>query len=414
MHEDGEAEHSLRGPSGAHRWRRCPGSVAFEAQFPDTAGRPAAEGTVFHEYAALCVEHGFDPHDFEFGVVHKVDGHEIEWTEEMADHMLAGLDWIREYVEPGDVVIVERRVDISPWVGKGEFGTSDVCIIKPKKRLIIVFDWKYGGMPVSPVENDQCYLYFLGCWNSFASEIFNDDPAGVEVLFKIEQPRAPGGGGEWWTTAEACLEEGVKIAEDAKATYDPAAPRIPGHVQCHFCKGAGRCPEQAKFLLDVFSMKFDDLDAFIEDELPPAFDDPEKFTTEHQAYIVLHWKTFKKFVDRVHALVLHKMKAGEDVPLIKLVTGRSPGRKYKEGVEDQVKKALIPKLGRGAWEPRKLISPAVAEKALGKKTYTQLLTGLVDPGQGKPTIVPKTDPREALTSFADKFDNLTGNDDEEE
>ena len=201
--------HSSRGPSGASRWRRCPGSVNAEKGLPDKAGREAAEGTLFHEFAALCVEFGFQPEDFGSGTVYAVDGHRIEFDEEMARSMHDGLDLINEIVEPGDTVLVEQRVDISAWCGPGQVGTCDVAIFK--RDHIFIFDWKYGkGIPVSPVKNDQIYLYCLGVWNDHGKAMFkNVDPNEIKVTFIIEQPRAPGGGGAWDTTMADVLPKAV-------------------------------------------------------------------------------------------------------------------------------------------------------------------------------------------------------------
>ena len=44
--------HAVLSPSGAARWLcHCPPSARLEAQFPDSAGEAAAEGTAAH---ALC------------------------------------------------------------------------------------------------------------------------------------------------------------------------------------------------------------------------------------------------------------------------------------------------------------------------------------------------------------------------
>ncbi len=56
--------HSELGPSKAHRYRRCHGSVNAERGLPDDSGIEAAQGQCFHEYADLCLTFGLDPHVF--------------------------------------------------------------------------------------------------------------------------------------------------------------------------------------------------------------------------------------------------------------------------------------------------------------------------------------------------------------
>ena len=53
--------HARLSPSGAHRWMRCPGSVALEAPFPDNSNRYSAEGTLAHDLAAHRVPRILEP-----------------------------------------------------------------------------------------------------------------------------------------------------------------------------------------------------------------------------------------------------------------------------------------------------------------------------------------------------------------
>lgn len=403
---DEEGEHSLRGPSGATGWRRCHGKINAERGLPDKVGREAAQGTVFHEYAAMCLMFDLEPEHFPLGTIHKVDGWEIEFDEDMQHFMHEGLDWVRDQLEPGDILLIERKVDISPWAGPGEFGTADVIIIKVRKRRIINFDWKYGkGVPVSPVKNDQMYLYCLGSWNDYAEALFKGvDPAEIAVDFHIEQPRAQGGGGDWPTTMAEVLAEGVKIREDALATMDPNAPRTPGEKQCLFCRAAGQCPEQQKYLLGVFGQKFDDIAEDIELGVGPAFDDPATLTLEVRSFVLLHWKAFKRYVDRIHALTIHDLKCGRDVPLLKAVTGRPGKRVYMEEHLAEAGEALVKLVGEDEAYETKLISPAVAEKAVGKKVFAAQMKAFVTQSPGKPILVPLDDKRPAIQDYASKFD----------
>lgn len=411
-----ETEHSLRGPSGAHRWRRCPGSLNAEADYPDKVGREAAQGTVFHEYAAMCLIFGLDPHDFPLGVIHEQDGYEIEFDEDMVRFMYEGLDYVRSLIEPGDIVLIERRVNISSWCGEGEFGTADVIIIKVRKRRIINFDWKYGkGVPVSPVKNDQMYLYNLGSWHDYAEAAFKGvDPAEIEVVFHIEQPRAAGGGGTWETTMEECLEEGKRIREDALATMNPHAPRIPGEKQCMFCKASGKCKEQSVYNLAVMGQKYDDIAEAIELGVGPAFETAEEMTLEARSFVLLHWKAFKRWVDRIHAITLHDLKAGKDVPLLKAVSGK-PGRRYY--MPDYLKEAeaeLTALVGEDKAFETKLVSPAVGEKLIGKKKWREQMAGYIGQPPGKPILVPIEDKRVPLQDFASKFEDFDEDDDDNE
>jgi hypothetical protein len=305
-------------------------------------------------------------------------------------------------------VLVEQRVDISAWCGPGQVGTCDVAIFK--RDHIFIFDWKYGkGIPVSPVKNDQIYLYCLGVWNDHGKAMFkNVDPNEIKVTFIIEQPRAPGGGGAWDTTMADVLAEGSLIYADALETMNPNAIRIPGEIQCKFCKANGQCPEQQAYLLNVFGQRFDDVEEAIEMGLPPTFKPPASLSLEVRSFILLHWKLFKRYVDEIHALTIADLKAGRDVPLLKAVEGRKGNRFYPD--EAAAMEKLIALVGEKEAVVTKPISPTVAEKLMGKQVFNATMGSLVDQPSGKAVLVALDDKRPALQDFAAKFEEL-GDDD---
>lgn len=413
MSED-ELAHSLRGPSGAHRWRRCHGSINAERGRPEKVGREAAEGSVFHMIAALCLMFDLEPEHFP-EKTYKQDGYDIVFDDDMRHYMHAGLDWVRDQLEPDDILFVETRVDISPWCGEGEFGTCDVCILKVRKRTKIIFDWKYGkGIPVSPVKNDQCYNYGLGCWHTFAEDYFAGvDPKDIEVVFNVEQPRASGGGGIWRTTMEEVLAEGILIREDALATMDPNAARTPGEKQCMFCKASGDCAEQDAYMLMVARQKFDDIEVAIELGTAPILPAPASLNAEARSFILLNWKTLTRWKDKIHALTLHDLSAGKPVPLIKAVAGKPGHRRYHEDQLPMATKKLVALVGEDKALVTKLISPAEAEKLIGKPKWRAEMAEFVGQSTGKPILVPIEDKRPPLQDFASKFDDLDEDDDDE-
>jgi hypothetical protein len=405
---DETQEHSVLSPSSAHRWRRCAGSVNAERGIPDRVGREAAEGTLFHEHAEIALRLGIDPYYFRTGLPNIIDGHSVSYDDEMIEHLTNGLAFIENLLaEDEDAIIyVEQKVPISTWTGEdGGKGTSDVCIIFPILRKVIIFDWKYGMVPVSPVENDQESLYGLGCWEKFASKYF-DGPADIEVDFIIWQPRIPGGGGKWSTTMEALLEEGEKIKLDAAATYDPDAKRTPGTKQCMYCKASSKCADLAAYNLEQYSIRFDELDEGIEWNLPPADPDFMDWTPERRAYVLLHRKIFNRWFDKLHEAALRDIAEGRIVPYMKTVQGPAGDREWLPSELDSVHRVLIAELGEDKVITKKTISPAQAQKLLGKRKYDKLVKAYVTQKPGKPILVPETDGREALPTNGQMFDEL--------
>lgn len=413
---DESQEHSVRSPSSAHRWRRCAGAINAERGLPDRVGVEAAEGTLFHEHAELALRLGLEPHNFKTGLMQTVSGHKVAYNDEMIEHMRGGLDFIYSILDrhPDAILFVETKVIIEPWtLEPGGKGTSDVIIIIPSLRKIIIFDWKYGKIPVSPVENDQATLYALGVWNTVAAKIFGNDPTEIEVEIVIWQPRIPGGGGIWTTTMDALLEEGEVIKAQAEATYDPKALRTPGTKQCMYCKFSGRCPELAAYNLEQYSLRFEDLDDGIEWGVEPPEPDFEDWTPERRSYVLLHWKVFKRWHDRLKEAAMRDYIEGKPVPFMKMVGGNQGHRFFKPGELETVKDLLIEHVGEEAIVET-VISPAQAEKKLGKKAFKTVFGEYVDQPPGKPTLVPETDPRKAIPAFTDRFESLFDDEEEDE
>lgn len=413
---DESQEHATRSPSGSHRWRRCAGSINAERGLPDKVGIEAAEGTLFHEHAEICLRDGLEPHDLPTGEKREVSGHIVAYNQEMIDNMYAGLDWIRERLSSEALLYVETRVWIEPYTLEDNgFGTSDVAIVYVKRRKIIIFDWKYGKVPVSPFRNDQATLYTLGVWETIAGELFDWDPTGIEVEIMIWQPRVPGAGGSWETTMEEVLAEGDQIRIDAAATYDPDAPRTAGLKQCMYCKARAKCPERAAYNLELFDLHFEDIDEAIEwgpDVIPPIMPVLEEWTPERRSYVWLHRKSFTRWLQELHDAIMLDAMADKETPFVKVVQGNAGRRAYKD--EGKAKTVLVKELGAKVAVIESLITPAVAEKKLGKKKYRERLAEYVTQPEGKPLLVPVTDTRDKLPSKMIHFEEVEELDEEEE
>ena len=406
-------EHSTRSPSGSAAWRRCPGKINAERGLPDRVGREAAEGTLFHEAAETCLKGGIDPQFLPQGETRIVSGHTVAFNQEMVDSMLGGLDLLDELIEPGDIVRIEEKVWIEPYtLEDGGFGTADVIIIKVKKRKIIVWDWKYGKIAVSPIENDQECLYGLGVWETVAGEIFDWDPTDIEVELIIWQPRVPGGGGRWPTTMEWLLEEGNRIRIDAAATYDPNAPRIPGLKQCEYCKAKKKCMEYVAYNLDLINLRFEHIDESIAlDVTPPLVEDFDQWTPERRSYVWLHRKSITKWLQALHDEIMLDAIADEPTPLLKVVKGKGGRRKWKPKQIKAVGTYLETTIGKDkAWVP---ITPAVAEGLVGKKKFKEDCALYVDQSDPKPMLVPITDTRDPLPSKMIHFEGTEFDEDED-
>lgn len=389
----------------------------MEEGLPDEAGMEAALGTVFHEYAALCLELGLEPYVF-IGAPCDTDRGTLMFDREMADNMVYGLDYVRDLAaEPGAKLFVEQWVDCSPWLGHNpdgspQGGTADVVVLNAKKQKITVFDWKYGaGVPVSAFWNDQEIIYFLGVWNKFAAKHFKGiDPSEIDVDLVIEQPRAPGGGGVWHTNAAVLLAEGEKIKADAAATFDPDAPATPGTKQCQFCRAAkfNTCKARVEFNLARFDLKLDEIDELAEIGASVPLPDRRALTPEQRSFILLNRSMFTKWLDDLHAEAYDDAVKGRPVPDMKLVLGRSPARKWKDDEKEKV--ILERRFGVEGAYTKKLLSPAQAEEKVGKKVFAEKFGAHVAKADPKPELVPATDRRDPIPDTQSRFDSLMEDD----
>lgn len=410
--------HAKIGPSSLSRVIRCPGSVRKTEGLPRRSSKAAAEGTVLHEIAELCLLYGLEPHDF-FGQRICADGFEFEigLGDGQVDPtvMQAGLDWLRE--QPGDLYI-EQRVSLDRWM-PGQFGTLDVGIIDWESRTATVFDWKFGsGVRVDPVENEQLMAYAAGFVEANWPFSLQGDPKAIRII--IEQPRCVGGASfaDAWVTTWADLQNfGEVMRETYAAASEPDAPLIPGRKQCMFCDAKNRepadgslggCPAYDKFMVDMLGAEFDDLDEQIATDAPPKLS--ENLTGQRRAHIVKHADLIRSWLAKLHEDSLNAALAGAPDPGMKVVIGQKGNRRWTD--PEAVEALLVSSLHDDAFI-YKLKSPAQAETALkpkrgkpGDPETWDALGKLITQDDGKPVLVDAGDARPAITPLVDLLDDL--------
>lgn len=396
------AAHARLGPSGADTWMLCAPSVRFVEKLvaaglisPHSSSGAADEGTAAHQVRGDALDLGLESWDF-VGTTLKINGVEYECTEEVAAYLQEGEDWIRE--QPGEL-IVEHKVDLGRWM-PGQFGTMDTGIIQRSRRRLIGLDLKFGaGVPVDAVGSRQLRIYLIGLMDNFDLWDEIDD-----VLIVIDQPRC--GGMKFWeiTTAEL-LEFAHEVKAAALAVDDPTAPFVPGAKQCHWCKAKDHCDAYTAWMLDLAGLDdLDDLDS------EPVLPDPTEITPERRWYIVSHAHLVTKFLAKLHADSMEAAEAGQPDPGSKLVPGQRGNRRYTN--ETRAERILKISLGENAFT-RKVKSPAQAEKDLapgrkkvGNEKAWRLLNRLITQDEGRPILVPASDPRSAIPSLTAGLDDL--------
>jgi len=365
--------HATLGASNAHRWLVCPGSVEAERDIPNTTSPFAAEGTEAHELAELSLRSGPAALD-------------AYANSEMADFVRVYLEYVQQAATGSDLFEIEQRVSYADWI-EGGFGTADAVIIKD--GVIHVCDLKYGmGVRVDAENNPQGMLYALGAYAENAW-IGNIHTARISIV----QPRLDHIS-EWEISIDALLRWAEWAKQRAETTAEPDAPRVPGEKQCRFCKAKASCKALRDMTEAVILSEFDDLD-----NMPKA-----NTLSDAQMRAALDAKPLiESWLSAVEAVVKDRLSDGETFDGYKLVEGRSNRRWHDEA---QAKGKLVEMLEDAAFVPRKIISPAQAEKALGKKRAGEVADLIVKPS-GAPTLAKATDPRPALGVSPNDFSDCT-------
>lgn len=388
MTEHSQRAHALLSASGAHRWLNCTPSARLEAQFPDTTSEAAKEGTLAHEIAEVKVRNYFQTLDYGKTWLNKelakfkkrklyapeMDG----YTNDYVDYCrAAALDW-----ENLPYIDVEKKLDLSGYVPEG-FGTADLILIGGNKLRII--DLKYGkGVPISAERNPQLMLYALGAYDAY-SMLYDIQ----EVELSIFQPRIDNTS-SWSVSIKDLLAFGELVKEKAAIAIKGEGEQTPGDW-CRFCRARAQCRARAEKNVE-FAFK--------------SHDTPELMTLDEIGGYLERGEDVARWLKDLQEYALSQCLAGHEVAGWKAVEGR--GSRDWTDQEEAFKRLEEKGIDEAMLYERKPLSLAQTEKLVGKKEFAETVGDLVVKKPGKPTLVPETDKRTAITNIttaAEAFKN---------
>ena len=367
--------HALLSASSSHRWLNCPPSARLCENYDDKGSDFAAEGTDAH---ALCEFRLQEALGIE--AVNPIEN--LTWyNEDMENCATSYASFVIEIVErlkasnADPVVLIEQHLDYSKFVREG-FGTGD-CIIIADGELHII-DYKHGrGVLVEAENNPQMKLYALG-----ALEIFDGIYDIDTVCMTIFQPRRENvststlSKDELYTWADEILKPIAELAFKGEGQFNCGE-------WCQFCKAKTDCRKRAEVNMSL--AKYD-------------FIDPPLLTDEEIEDILSKVDNLVSWANDVKEFAFQAAMSGKVWKGWKLVEGRSV-RKY---VNDEAVVATVSEAGFDPYE-KKLLGLTEMQKRLGKAKFEELLGSLIHRPQGKPTLVPESDKRPAITTAKADF-----------
>ncbi len=361
-------KHAKYSPSSGHRYMNCPPALLLEEQFPDEESPYAAEGTAGHKLA----EHLIKKHLKIRSRRPTSDYYSDELLEAVDEYVQYVIEQIEEakHICSDPVFSVEQKVDLSFHV-KDCFGTADMVIVTDKKVHII--DLKLGkGVQVDAENNTQLMIYGLGMLD-IAGMLFDIETVELTIV----QPRISHfstwdiSAEELHQWAEQEFEPKAKMALDGKGEYKAGE-------WCRFCKARFQCRARAEEYLRLTQMEFSQ---------------PALLSDEEIAEVLSKADALKKWAEEIYTYAQNEAITNrKEWPGFKLVLGRS-NRKYTD--EEEVAEAAKT-VGYTDIYRTSLISITEMEKLMGKKKFNEILGSYVYKPDGKVTLVPDSDKREAI------------------
>lgn len=407
--------HATLPPSGAHRWKRCAGSVAATIDAGDNSSEYAREGSAAHVLAQRALEYADEGRKAEFwlgdiiSVAYEENGEKksqcFTVTQEMADYVQMYVDQVMR--EPGEL-FVEEKFDLSEVYGvEGQFGTGDAVKLDYENERLYVADLKYGqGVMVFAEDNDQGYSYAAGALYQYGMVA-----DWKTITIAIHQPRL--NHYDEFTITREKLEVWIEqtrkeaivaislVGNDAETIE---AHMLPGEKQCQWCSLKPVCRPLSIW---VNQQVFEDFTVLTKTPEQPRV--AAELSSELLGTLVSRSDLIESVTREWRAEGKRRLEAGMLIPGWKLVTGKRGNRQFSSEAEaEKIMKAA--RMKSDEMYSKKLITLPVAEKLLSKpkpKVWAKLFA-LLTQADGAPAMAPESDKRQALViAKEDQFKDVS-------
>lgn len=268
--------------SGMQRLVLCPGSWLAERGYPDEPSEAAVMGTRLHKHMEL----GTLPED-------AAEAEAVEWCREM-ERLLA-----ERYVAPmgADQVLREVR-----WWGRNEVFSGQGDVVFVHEGCALALDYKFGRVPVAAARDNMqlAALAYLALRNLPEVDVVF---CGIlQPLASRQEPRVVRYHREMLGQLEVFFLEAVAEAERADAR------RMPGEVQCRYCKAKAGCTACHGLVVQQAQV-----------DVAAAWPD---WSPERKAEAVRVAALAKKWAEAVERKAKGDLKEGLSIPGCSLTAGR--------------------------------------------------------------------------------------------
>lgn len=402
-----EEDHYVWGASGAKTWRGCKGSPNYVAQEKAKGNIPESsdtewslEGTKAHAYADDYLTGKITEEEIPANFLEHLHGY---FT--LATHLA-------DTVGLGECIVMnEQRVPY--WYEPTQSGTLDYGVVAEDASELAILDLKYGvGVYVTAKENDQGIIYATSLIKKLEGDGYVFKPT-TAITFYIYQPRHRDFTGEaesWQITYAELMDYAIDVDEDyiESREADPD-DRTPSEGACRFCDARVVCTKKTMEMFTDVSPEVNMLKPTSHEVQLPEI---ESLNDEARVAIFRRHKEIAKWMQDVVNDSLALIEHGNTIVGLKTIDGKEGNRSWGDN-EAEAEKLLrkIPAAKR--YKPRRVLSPAQAEKVLKKEDtplgeqstkFQNRWKQLIFRKTGTPSLALESDPSPARITGPDQFD----------
>ena len=364
----GGKEHSDYGGSVADKWMNCPGYTAAVVDIPpQVESIHMAGGTAQHALNEAVMNGSI------IDISTMIDRPWLNVSAEFKHHLYIdeNLDCARVWVDEifqrfdptdGWNLMIESTVVMSSIHPTDIYGSADLIAINPAQKHFAVVDYKHGAGKIVDIDTPQIPFYGVSAADTFRI------PADWTFTGGVIQPRV-NDGIKFKQFPEHSMQEWRGIFRHAHTrSKEVDAPRLAGE-HCNWCRAAPTC----KALADQRRMS-------IRKEFSGGVL-PGNLTPEERGRILDILPMVESWISDFQEGSLQLAIKGDAPNGYILSPGRRGARAWSA---DET--AIVAVVGEEMAYTRKIVSPAQAEKAMGKDAFDEKLSAMVTQPEGKPCL----------------------------